>query len=79
MIVEEIGQLENRPVLFLASEGDRRGYVLEQAKTMAQQVKGPTQVIALPGEGHGTFLFPNVWNPLRKALLEWLSENQLTP
>jgi dienelactone hydrolase len=79
MIVEEIGQLENCPVLFLASEGDRRGYVLEQAKTMAQQVKGPTQVIALPGEGHGTFLFSNVWNPLRKALLEWLSENQLTP
>ncbi|MCS7220427.1 MAG: hypothetical protein RML36_01015 [Anaerolineae bacterium] len=68
---EPIG-LGHRPVLILASREDRRGLVLEQAQAIAEQVQGPYQLVALPGDGHGTFVFTSAWNAARRAVMEWL-------
>jgi len=72
--VDEVADLGSRPILLMASRKDRHGFVLEQAQNMAQQVQGPHQVVALPGDGHGTFVFTNAWNAARQALLKWLAE-----
>jgi hypothetical protein len=39
---------------------------------MAEKAGKGAQVVALPGEGHGTFIFTNTWNQLRSAVLGWL-------
>jgi len=73
--VSEVTQLGKRPILFMAAQGDRRGLVLRQAQEMAEQVQGPSQVAALPGDGHGPYVLPNTWNATRQALLAWLQQN----
>ena len=73
--VSEVTQLGQRPILFMAAQGDRRGLVLEQAQEMARQVQDPSQVVALPGDGHGPYVLPNTWNATRQALLAWLQQN----
>jgi len=73
--MDEVAQLSQRPILFLAAEGDRRGLVLEQAREMAKLAQGPCQVVALPGDGHGTYILVNAWNAARQALLGWLRQN----
>lgn len=73
--VDEVAQLGQRPILFLAAEGDRHGLVLEQAQEMARLAQGPCQVVALPGNGHGVYVLPNAWNATRQALLAWLQQN----
>jgi hypothetical protein len=75
-IIDEISQLSGRPVLLLASQGDRQGMILEQTQTMAKAVGQSAQVVTLPGEGHGTFIFTNTWNALRSATLEWIKTIQ---
>ena len=42
---------------------------------MAAQVQGPSQVVALPGDGHGPYVLPNTWNATRQALLAWFQQN----
>lgn len=71
-LIEEVTELGDRPTLILASRKDRRGLVLEQAQAIAGQIQGPHQLIALPGDGHGTFVFTNAWNAARQAVLGWL-------
>ena len=73
--VDEVAQLGQRPILFMAAEGDQRGRVLEQAEAMATLAQGPHQVIALPGNGHGTYVLVNAWNATRQALVAWLQQN----
>ena len=73
--VDEVAQLGNRPALFLAAEGDQRGRVLGQAEAMANLAQGPSQVVALPGNGHGTYVLTNAWNVTRQALVTWLQQN----
>lgn len=73
--VDAAAQLGQRPILFLAAEGDRQGLVLEQALAMAKLAQGPCQVVALPGNGHGVYVLPNAWNATRQALLDWLQQN----
>jgi dienelactone hydrolase len=73
--VEEVARLGNRPALFLAAEGDQRGRILDQAKAMANLAQGPSQVVALPGNGHGTYVLTNAWNATRQALVAWLQQN----
>jgi len=73
--VGEVAQLGQRPILFMAAKDDRRGLVLEQAQEMARQVQGSSQVVALPGDGHGPYVLPNTWNATRQALLAWLQQN----
>ncbi|UCC62046.1 MAG: dienelactone hydrolase family protein [Anaerolineae bacterium] len=72
--VSEVTQFGQRPILFMAAQGDRRGLVLKQAQEMAKQVQGPSQVVALPGDGHGPYVLPNAWNATRQALLAWLQQ-----
>jgi hypothetical protein len=71
-VIDEISQLSGRQILLLASTGDRKGLILEQTQTMAEKAGKGAQVVALPGEGHGTFIFTNTWNQLRSAVLGWL-------
>ncbi len=75
-VIDEISQLSGRPVLLLASRGDRQGMILEQTQTMAKAIGQSAQVVTLPGEGHGTFIFTNTWNALRSATLEWIKTIQ---
>ncbi len=70
--IEEVTGLGDRPILILASRKDRRGLVLEQAQAITGQIQGPHQLIALPGDGHGTFVFTSAWNDARRAVLQWL-------
>ena len=72
--VDEVAQLGNRSALFLAAEGDQRGRVLDQAEAMANLAQGPHQLIALPGDGHGTYVLTNAWNATRRALVETLAK-----
>jgi len=72
--VDEVAQLGSRPILFMAAEDDRRGLVLQQTQAMAKLVQGPSQVVALPGNGHGTFVLASAWNATRQALLAWLKQ-----
>jgi dienelactone hydrolase len=73
--VDEIAQLGPRPILLLAAEGDRHGTVLEQAQDMADLAQGPCRVVALPGDGHGTYVLTNAWNAVRQALVAWLQRD----
>jgi dienelactone hydrolase len=72
--VDEVTQLGQRPILFIAATGDHRGRVLEQAQAMADLAQGPHQVVALPGDGHGTYVLANAWNATRQALISWLQQ-----
>jgi pimeloyl-ACP methyl ester carboxylesterase len=73
--VDQVAQLGQRPALFLAAKEDRRGLFLEQAMSMAETAQGPQQVVALPGNGHGTYVLANAWNATREALVTWLQQN----
>jgi hypothetical protein len=58
-------------VLFIASQAEQRGLMLKQAQESAASAEH-ADVIALPGEGSGTFLFSSVWSPVRQALLDFV-------
>jgi len=73
--VDQVAQLGQRPTLFLAAKEDRRGIFVEQATAMAETAQGPHQVVALPGNGHGTYVLANAWNATRQALVTWLQQN----
>jgi dienelactone hydrolase len=64
-------QLGSRKLLILVSEKDQSGRLLTWAQESAAAVPG-SQVIALPGDGHGTFVFSAVWSKVRAALLEFI-------
>ena len=69
--VKNLNRLDSRPVLFVASQGEQHGLILEQAK---ESVKGLTnaKVVTLPGEGSGTFIFTTVWSQVRQALIDFV-------
>jgi dienelactone hydrolase len=72
--VEGIEKIGGRPLLFMAAQGDRNGFYIDQAKAMAQKAGVKAEVISLPGNGHGTFVLQNTWNAVRSSLLKWLKE-----
>jgi hypothetical protein len=63
--------LDSRRVLFIASQGEQHGLILEQAQHSAAGVTN-VQVVTLPGEGSGTFIFTTVWSQVRRALTEFV-------
>lgn len=69
--VKNLVQLDSRPVLFIASQGEQHGLILEQAQQSAAGVMN-AKVIALPGEGSGTFIFTTVWSQVRQALIDFV-------
>jgi predicted esterase len=69
--VKNLNQLASRPVLFIASQGEQHGLILEQAQESAKGVTN-TKVVALPGEGSGTFIFTSVWSQVRQALIDFV-------
>ena len=64
-------QLGARKLLILVSEKDQSGRQLTWANESAAAVPG-SQVISLPGDGHGTFVFTTVWSRVRSAILEFV-------
>jgi hypothetical protein len=73
-VIDDAAKLAKLPLLMLASQGDRSGLILDQVKETAKKAAN-AQVVALPGEGHGTFIITNTWNALRQAVLDWLKQN----
>jgi predicted esterase len=69
--VKNLSRLDSRPVLFLASQGEQHGLILEQAQESAKGVTN-AKVVTLPGEGSGTFIFTSVWSKVRQALLDFV-------
>jgi len=69
--VKNLNQLAFRPVLFIASQGEQHGLILAQAQESAKGVTN-TKVVALPGEGSGTFIFTSVWSQVRQALIDFV-------
>ena len=69
--LKNLNPLDARPVLFIASQGEQHGLILEQAQESAKGVTN-TKVVALPGEGSGTFIFSSVWSQARKALIDFV-------
>ena len=69
--LKNLDQLDSRPVLFVASQGEQHGLILEQAQQSAEGVTN-AQVVTLPGEGSGTFIFTTVWSQVRQALLDFV-------
>ena len=58
----------DRKLLLLVSEKDQSGRLLTWAQESAAAVPG-SQLIPLPGDGHGTFVFSTLWSDVRQALL----------
>lgn len=71
--VEGVEKIAGRPLLLMAAQGDRSGFFVDQAKAMAQKAGAKSEVVALPGNGHGTFVLQNTWNAVRSAVLKWLA------
>lgn len=69
--VKNLDQLDSRPVLFIASQGEQHGLILEQAQQSAEGVTN-AEVVTLPGEGSGTFVFTTVWSQVRQALIDFV-------
>jgi hypothetical protein len=69
--VKNLEALDSRPVLLIASQGEQHGLILEQAQASAKGVTN-ANVIVLPGEGSGTFIFSSVWSQVRKALVDFV-------
>jgi predicted esterase len=64
-------KLGNRNLLVMVSEKDQSGRLLVWAKESAAAVAG-AQVVTLPGDGHGTFVFSTLWSSVRTALLDFI-------
>jgi hypothetical protein len=73
-VIDDAAKLTKLPLLMLASQGDRSGLILDQVKETAKKA-AKAQVVALPGDGHGTFIITNTWNALRQVVLDWLVQN----
>jgi hypothetical protein len=69
--LQNLDQLGARPVLLIASQAEQRGLILKRAQESASGAEN-AEVIPLPGEGSGTFLFSTVWSPVRQALLDFV-------
>ena len=72
-MLQKLPDLGGRPLLLMATAKDRGGLIVNQLKKLAGPLGESAQVVELPGDGHGTFVFTNVWNPLRQAVLKWLA------
>lgn len=77
-VIDDAAKLTKLPLLILASQGDRNGLILDQVKETAKKA-AKAQVVALPGDGHGTFIITNTWNALRQAVINWLKQNMPAP
>lgn len=73
--VKNLNELGSRPVLLVASQEEQHGLILEQAQESAPGA-GNAKVIALPGEGSGTFIFTSLWSQVRRALLDFVQATQ---
>lgn len=71
-MLQKLPNLGDRPLLLMAAEKYRGGLVLNQLRKLAAPLGAPAQVIALPGDGNGTFLLTNIWNAVRDAVTGWL-------
>jgi hypothetical protein len=69
--LQGLHELGARSVLLIAGQEEQRGLILKQAQESAEGVEN-AEVIALPGEGGGTFLFSTVWSQVRQALLDFV-------
>jgi hypothetical protein len=69
--VTNLEPLDSRPVLFIASQGEQHGLILEQAQQSAAGMTN-AEIITLPGEGSGTFIFTTVWSRVRQALIDFV-------
>jgi hypothetical protein len=69
--LQDLNELDSRPVLLIASQGEQRGLILEQAQQSADGVRN-ANVVMLPGEGSGTFIFATVWSQVRELLLDFV-------
>ena len=69
--LQGLSELGSRPVVFIASQEEQRGLILKQAQESAARTEN-VKVIALPGEGGGTFLFSTVWSQIRQTLLDFV-------
>jgi hypothetical protein len=69
--LQGLNELGARPVLLIAGQHEQRGLILKQAEQSAAGAEH-AEVIALPGEGGGTFLFPTVWSQVRQVLLDFV-------
>jgi predicted esterase len=69
--LKNLNQLDSRPVLLIASQGEQHGLILEQAQQSATGAPN-AKVIALSGEGSGTFIFTSIWSQVRHALIDFV-------
>jgi predicted esterase len=69
--LQGLNELGSRPVLLIAGQEEQRGLILQQAQESATGAAN-AEVIALPSEGGGTFLFTTLWSQVRRALLDFV-------
>jgi hypothetical protein len=69
--VQGLSELGARPALLITGQEEQRGLILKQAEESAAGAEN-AEVIALPGQGGGTFLFSTVWSQVRQALLDFV-------
>jgi predicted esterase len=64
-------KLGTRKLLVIVSDKDQNGRLLTWAKESAAAV-ADSQLVTLPGDGHGTFVFSTLWSKVRTALVEFI-------
>jgi predicted esterase len=69
--IKNLDRLGSRPVLLVASQAEQHGLILEQAQESATGATN-AQVLVLPGEGGGTFIFTTVWSQIRRVLMDFV-------
>jgi predicted esterase len=69
--LKDLGQLDPRPALLIAGQGEQHGLILEQAQQSAAGVNN-AKVVVLPGEGGGKFAFTTVWSQVRRILMDFV-------
>jgi hypothetical protein len=72
-VLQRLPDLGERPLLLMAAQKDRGGLILGQLQKLAAPLEAHAQVVALPGDGHGTYLLTSVWNAVRDNVLAWLT------
>lgn len=68
-----VDKIAGRPLLLMAAKGDRSGFFIDQAQSMAKTAGAKAEVVELPGNGHGTFVLQNTWSAVRSSLIKWLT------
>ena len=56
-MLQKLPDLGGRPLLLMATAKDRGGLIVNQLKKLAGPLGESAQVVELPGDGHGTFVY----------------------